>query len=117
MTTRYISIPGETVRRSAAAAPGRTAPRRRRRVKKRRHPLRALLLLAVLAAVAWGGLRLLDGLRVEADWAARGIAVKDVYKRQVGLRRAADRFNGAGAGGFMRDGAHGARAAALGDHP
>ncbi len=31
----------------------------------------------MLAAVAWGGLRLLDGLRVEADWAARGIAVKD----------------------------------------
>ena len=46
-------------------------------MKKRRHPLRALLLLAVLAAVAWGGLRLLDGLRVEADWAARGIAVTD----------------------------------------
>lgn len=85
MTTRYISIPGETVRRTAAAAPGRTAPkpagrtapRRRRRVKKRRHPLRALFLLAVLAVVAWGGLRLLDGVRVEADWAARGIAVKD----------------------------------------
>ena len=69
MTTRYISMPGETVRRSAAAAPGRTAPkptgrtapRRRRRVEKAPPSLRALLLLAVLAAVAWGGLRLLDG--------------------------------------------------------
>nr|WP_297171212.1 C39 family peptidase [uncultured Agathobaculum sp.] len=45
-------------------------------MKKRRHPLRALLALAMVAAAVWGGLRLLDGVRTEADWAARGIGVR-----------------------------------------
>lgn len=82
MTTRYINMQGENVHRAAPArtAPkpaGKTAPRRRRKAKKRRHPIRTLLLLALLAAAVWGGLRLLDGARVEADWASRGIAVQD----------------------------------------
>ena len=85
MTTRYINMRGENIREAAAAAPartapkpaGKTAPRRRRKTKKRRHPIRTLLLLALLAAAVWGGLRLLDGARAEADWASRGIAVQD----------------------------------------
>ena len=85
MTTRYINMQGKNVNRAAAAAPartapkpaGKTAPRRRRKTKKRRHPIRTLLLLALLAAAVWGGLRLLDGARAEADWASRGIAVQD----------------------------------------
>ena len=68
--------------RTVSAAPPKTAPgpaaaRRRMRVKKRRHPMRTLFLLALLAAAVWGGLRLLDGVRAEADWAARGIAVQE----------------------------------------
>ena len=39
--------------------------------------MRTLFLLALLAAAVWGGLRLLDGVRAEADWAARGIDVAD----------------------------------------
>lgn len=85
MTTRYINMQGENVHRAAAAAPartapkpaGKTAPRRRRKAKKRRHLIRTLLLLALLAAAVWGGLRLLDGARAEADWASHGIAVQD----------------------------------------
>ena len=85
MTTRYINMQGENIQQAAAAAPARTAPkpagktepRRRRKVKKRRHPFRTLLLLAVLAAAAWYGWGLLDGMRVEADWAARGITVQE----------------------------------------
>ena len=85
MTTRYINIHGENVYRAAAALPdrtapkptGKTAPRPRRKVKKRRHPLRTLFLLAVLAAAVWGGMRLLDGARAEADWASRGIEVQE----------------------------------------
>ena len=45
--------------------------------EKTLHPIRTLLLLAVLSAAAWGGLRLLDGVRAEADWAARSIAVQE----------------------------------------
>ena len=84
MTTRYVNVEGMRVRGAAAAAPVKTAPKpagktapRRRKVKKRRHPIRSLFLLAVLAAAVWGGLRLLEGVRAEADWAARGIAVED----------------------------------------
>lgn len=85
MTTRYINMQGENIQQAAAAAPartapkpaGKTAPRRRRKVKKRRHPIRALLLLVLLAAAICGGLRLLDSIRAEADWAARGIAVQE----------------------------------------
>ena len=85
MTTRYINMRGENMQQAAAAAPvrtapkpaGKTAPRRRRKVKKRRHPIRALLLLVLLAAAICGGLRLLDSIRAEADWAARGIAVQE----------------------------------------
>ena len=85
MTTRYINMQGENIQQAAATAPvqtapkpaGKTAPRRRRKVKKRRHPFRTLLLLAVLAAAAWYGWGLLDGMRVEADWAARGITVQE----------------------------------------
>lgn len=83
--TRYINMQGENIQQAAATAPvqtapkpaGKTAPRRRRKVKKRRHPFRTLLLLAVLAAAAWYGWGLLDGMRVEADWAARGITVQE----------------------------------------
>ena len=85
MTTRYINMQGENIQQAAAAAPvrtapkpaGKTAPRRRRKVKKRRHPIRALLLLVLLAAAICGGLRLLDSIRAEADWAARGITVQE----------------------------------------
>lgn len=85
MTTRYINMRGENMQQAAAAAPvrtapkpaGKTAPRRRRKVKKRRHPIRALLLLVLLAAAICGGLRLLDSIRAEADWAARGITVQE----------------------------------------
>ena len=85
MTTRYINMQGENIQQAAATAPvqtapkpaGKTAPRRRRKVKKRRHPIRALLLLVLLAAAICGGLRLLDSIRAEADWAARGIAVQE----------------------------------------
>ena len=85
MTTRYINMQGENIQQAAATAPvqtapkpaGKTAPRRRRKVKKRRHPFRTLLLLAVLAAAALYGWGLLDGMRVEADWAARGITVQE----------------------------------------
>ena len=85
MTTRYINMQGENIQQAAAAAPARNAPkhaaktepRGRRMVKKRRHPFRPLLLLAVLAAAAWYGWGLLDGMRVEADWAARGITVQE----------------------------------------
>ena len=85
MTTRYINMQGENIQQAAATAPvqtapkpaGKTEPRRRRKVKKRRHPFRTLLLLAVLAAAAWYGWGLLDGMRVEADWAARGITVQE----------------------------------------
>ena len=85
MTTRYINMQGENIQQAAAAAPartapkpaGKTAPRRCRKVKKRRHPIRALLLLVLLAAAICGGLRLLDSIRAEADWAARGIAVQE----------------------------------------
>ena len=85
MTTRYINMQGENIQQATATAPiqtapkpaGKTAPRRRRKVKKRRHPFRTLLLLAVLAAAAWYGWGLLDGMRVEADWAARGITVQE----------------------------------------
>ena len=76
MTTRYVNVEGMRVRGAAAAAPVKTAPRRRKG-KKRRHPVRSLFLLAVLAAAVWGGLRLLEGVRAEVDWAARGIAVED----------------------------------------
>ena len=83
--TRYINMQGENIQQAAATAPvqtapkpaGKTAPRRRRKVKKRRHPFRTLLLLAVLAAAAWYGWGLMDGMRVEADWAARGITVQE----------------------------------------
>ena len=83
--TRYINMQGENIQQAAATAPvqtapkpaGKTEPRRRRKVKKRRHPFRTLLLLAVLAAAAWYGWGLLDGMRVEADWAARGITVQE----------------------------------------
>ena len=85
MMTRYINMQGENIQQAAATAPvqtapkpaGKTEPRRRRKVKKRRHPFRTLLLLAVLAAAAWYGWGLLDGMRVEADWAARGITVQE----------------------------------------
>lgn len=85
MMTRYINMQGENIQQAAATAPvqtapkpaGKTAPRRRRKVKKRRHPFRTLLLLAVLAAAAWYGWGLMDGMRVEADWAARGITVQE----------------------------------------
>ena len=75
METRYRNIRGQDTWEAAAAAPRPAG--RRRRAKKRRHPIRTLLLLAVLAAAVWGGLRLLDGVRAEADWAARGIAVQE----------------------------------------
>ena len=75
METRYRNIRGQDTWEAAATAPRPAG--RCKRAKKRRHPIRTLLLLAVLAAAVWGGLRLLDGVRAEAGWAARGIAVQE----------------------------------------